>query len=159
MAQHVDVGVLCQCNGCKRLSAASSIYTGYRNQQQRIAAITEVLLVMSEGCVQDWTGEKDLAGALQAVIPVLPYAKWVVTTLGSKGAVLLQRPHGQEPPAALSGAASLGEVIADLQERSRRAPDQRPQEPACTSANGVAIGCVMHARFCLITPITRCSKL
>lgn len=41
---------------------------------------------------QDWTGEAELADALVATAQRLPRARFVATTLGTKGAVLLERP-------------------------------------------------------------------
>jgi hypothetical protein len=41
--------------------------------------------------VQDWTGEADLSDALIATAHRLPRANFFITTLGKKGAVLLER--------------------------------------------------------------------
>lgn len=40
---------------------------------------------------QDWTGEADLSDALIATAHRLPQARFIITTLGKKGAVLLER--------------------------------------------------------------------
>jgi sugar/nucleoside kinase (ribokinase family) len=40
---------------------------------------------------QDWTGESDLSDALIATAHRLPQAKFIITTLGKRGAVLLER--------------------------------------------------------------------
>ena len=41
--------------------------------------------------MQAWTGEASLSRALRAMLQRLPLARWTFTTLGAKGAVMLQR--------------------------------------------------------------------
>ena len=40
---------------------------------------------------QDWTGKKELADALLATFERLPRARFVITTMGIKGCVMLER--------------------------------------------------------------------
>ena len=48
--------------------------------------------------LQDWTGEAELSDAVLATAQRLPSAKFIITTLGTRGAVLLERASraGQE---------------------------------------------------------------
>lgn len=46
--------------------------------------------------VQAWTGEESLGDALVGTLQRLPKASWVFTTLGARGAVLVQRVPEQE---------------------------------------------------------------
>lgn len=55
--------------------------------------------------LQDWTGESDLSDALIATAHRLPQAKFIITTLGKRGAVLLER--GTDASASTS-QGSLG---------------------------------------------------
>lgn len=41
--------------------------------------------------MQQWTGEASLGDALHTTLQRLPNVKWMVTTLGKKGSVLLER--------------------------------------------------------------------
>jgi len=57
-------------------------------------------------CAQDWTGEADLSDALLATAHRLPRARFIITTLGKQGAVLLERPG--PPGSASSSGDSAG---------------------------------------------------
>lgn len=104
------------------------------------AAGTHALHVM-----QEWTGEDSLGGALHAILPHLPNAQWLVTTLGGRGAVLLQRQEGQE---ASGEPALLDDVVNDLLQRVQEVASSQQSNTVCTSATGVSIGYV-----------TACAKL
>lgn len=95
-------------------------------------------------CQQDWTGEEGLADALQAMLPLLPHVKWLISTLGSRGSVLLaqQAPSDDQAP-----EASLPEVMDDLLSQANSREKQTGNEPACTSASGVAVGWVKDQNF------------
>ncbi|KAK9808210.1 hypothetical protein WJX73_009115 [Symbiochloris irregularis] len=98
-------------------------------------------IITSAHFPQDWTGEESLADALQAMLPLLPHAQWLITTLGSRGSVLLAH---QASPGADSDSqvvdASLSEVVDDLLAQANSRSEKTGDEPACTSANGVDVG-------------------
>lgn len=91
--------------------------------------------------LQDWTGEQRVSSALQAMLPHIPYARWVITTLGSKGSVLLQRqPEGQSADED-GEEATLDDVFKRLTEQSQSGHQSPGAATACTSAKGVSIRC------------------
>lgn len=49
-------------------------------------------MVSSLRFLQECTGEASLADALISLMGILPNAEWLLTTLGKRGSVLLQRP-------------------------------------------------------------------
>lgn len=55
----------------------------------------------------DWTGESCIGDAITSTFSRLPKVKWMITTLGSKGSVLLERQTGsREISGALNGGSS-----------------------------------------------------
>jgi hypothetical protein len=66
-------------------------------EAERLRPGLEVLLQLADYVVtsanfpQEWTGEELLADALLSVSHRLPRAQFVITTLGSKGSVMLVR--------------------------------------------------------------------
>lgn len=91
-------------------------------------------VVTSAHFPQNWTGEGCVGDAIAAVLARLPRVKWMITTLGKRGSVLLERAEGGE---AAEEAAE--DVIGRLFEEAAAAEEPAAQEPACTSANGVDI--------------------
>ena len=61
--------------------------------------------------VQAWTGEASLSQALRAMLQRLPLARWTFTTLGAKGAVMLQR-CPKEDVAGTEGVSTLSATLA-----------------------------------------------
>ena len=91
---------------------------------------------------QGWTGEQCLGDALVATLSRLPHARWVITTLGSRGSVLLERPQpGLETAAAAAvEPVVLEELVSQLFNQAAADADAGGQGvPACVSSSGVAI--------------------
>lgn len=95
---------------------------------------------------QDYTGEAALGDALLATSLRLPAARFVITTLGKRGSVMLERPS---PSASITanGApgspVSLDSLISDLggalaKEQEGAAPSGAAA-PGCVAANGVRV--------------------
>ncbi|GIL55507.1 hypothetical protein Vafri_11071 [Volvox africanus] len=103
-------------------------------------------IVTSAHFPQDWTGEAGLADAILATAERLPAAHWLITTMGTRGAVLLERP----PPAGTDPRTlperTLEEILtAELgpqleAARSGAAAAAVSPPVACVSASGVCIG-------------------
>ena len=90
--------------------------------------------------MQQWTGEASLGDALHTTLQRLPNVKWVVTTLGKKGSVLLERCPGQ----AGQAEAVLNELLGTLLEevtgsRSSSNGDGCSCSLGCTSKNKTRI--------------------
>eukprot|EP00983_Pelagomonas_calceolata_P040987 1137844-Pelagomonas_calceolata.AAC.6 len=64
--------------------------------------------------LQDWTGEDDLSDALIATAHRLPKAKFIITTLGKKGAVLLERGTEEAAKGACRECGSLLDILRFL---------------------------------------------
>jgi hypothetical protein len=62
--------------------------------------------------MQQWTGEASLGDALHTTLQRLPNVKWVVTTLGKKGSVLLE--HCPDHPGQTE--AVLNELLSTMLE-------------------------------------------
>ena len=109
--------------------------------------------------VQEWTGEENLGAALQAILLHLPHAQWVITTLGGRGSILLQRqPAHSADQHQPVGETTLNDVIDELMQQTRAAgsSDYQPHgEVACTSPNDVAIGSA-RALHCIIQVVSGC---
>ncbi|KAA6416772.1 MAG: carbohydrate kinase [Trebouxia sp. A1-2] len=81
-------------------------------EAERLRPTLEVLLqeadyvCTSAHFPQQWTGEASLGDALHTTLQRLPNVKWMVTTLGKKGSVLLERCPDQAATAAAAQAAS-----------------------------------------------------
>ena len=96
---------------------------------------------------QGWTGEQCLGDALVVTLSRLPHARWVITTLGSRGSVLLERPHpGQETAAAAAAEpVVLEELVSQLFDQAAATSSAADADadgqgmPACISSSGVAI--------------------
>jgi len=89
----------------------------------------------------DWTGEAALGDALLATALRLPRARLLVTTLGKRGAVALERAAA---PAAGAPAAPLEAVLAQLSSQLEAAAASSSGAasggpPDCVASNGVAI--------------------
>ncbi|EFN54319.1 hypothetical protein CHLNCDRAFT_25015 [Chlorella variabilis] len=93
-------------------------------------------VVSSAHFPQGWTGEQGLGDALVATFSRLPRARWLITTLGSRGSVLLERGEAAEAV----GASGLEDLLPQLFEEAAatQAAQGTPQSaPACVSASGV----------------------
>ena len=99
---------------------------------------------------QGWTGEQCLGDALLVTLSRLPHARWLITTLGSRGSVLLERPQPGEETSAVAAAAEAGDEAAEplvledlvsrLFDRAAAYADAGGQGvPACVSSSGIAI--------------------
>ena len=64
---------------------------------------------------QEWTGLDSLGDAVLSVLLAHPRARFVVTTLGKRGAVLVERCDAQEVPEGAGAARTLDEVLTELQ--------------------------------------------
>ena len=60
--------------------------------------------------LQQWTGEATLGDALLTSLQRLPNVKWLATTLGKKGSVLLEHCPNQQS----SGTAVLQELLSTM---------------------------------------------
>lgn len=68
----------------------------------------------------------------------LPRARWLITTLGSRGSVLLERAEAAESAPEVALDDLVGELLAEAQASAAEAARQQPA-PVCVSASGVAI--------------------
>ena len=85
---------------------------------------------------QEWTGEKELSDALLVTAERLPRAKFVITTLGRRGSVMLSRDRQQGQQQKASGR-ELKEILSGLDKELSQA-SQADQE-ACISRTGLQI--------------------
>ena len=102
--------------------------------------------------LQEWTGEACLGDAILSTFYQLPGAKWMVTTLGARGSVLLERPDPTTAPPGAGGAPAKVAVLEELlqaalpteahrEDRQQQQPleQQKPwMEPAAAAASGGA---------------------
>ncbi len=105
---------------------------------------------------QAWTGEAGLGDALLSTFYCLPHIRWMVTTLGSKGSVFLERANVLQDEDAIR-TAKLEDVLSQLSNLIRESRAESPNETAaCTAASGVEIRCVpctCHITYiCLMMP-------
>jgi sugar/nucleoside kinase (ribokinase family) len=94
---------------------------------------------LAEVCLdwQAWTGELSLGDAVLSTYQRLPHVKWMVTTLGARGSVFLQRPSAEAEHGSESApVASLDEVIERL---SLHLKATDGNTVACVAANGEQI--------------------
>ncbi|KAG2501376.1 hypothetical protein HYH03_001164 [Edaphochlamys debaryana] len=97
-------------------------------------------VVTSAHFPQDWTGEAHLADAVLATAERLPRAAWVITTLGTGGAVLLERP-GAGDAAASAPERTLAEVLeGELRPALAAAAAAAGAGTVCVARTGQAIG-------------------
>ncbi|GLI60496.1 hypothetical protein VaNZ11_002658, partial [Volvox africanus] len=104
-------------------------------------------IVTSAHFPQDWTGEGGLADAILATAERLPAARWLITTMGTRGAVLLERtpPAGTDPRTLPEQTlediltVELGPQI-EIVRSGAMAAAASSLPPACVSASGVRIG-------------------
>lgn len=86
--------------------------------------------------MQAWTGEESTGDALLSTLQRLPHAEWVVTTLGSRGSVFLQRAEQQ----ASSEPQKLDDVLGALWERVTSGERSSTSGgAACTAPDGTEI--------------------
>ncbi|GLC72810.1 hypothetical protein PLESTF_001295700 [Pleodorina starrii] len=119
-------------------------------EAERLRPSLEALLAETDFVVtsahfpQDWTGEAGLADAVLATAERLPGARWVITTMGTRGAVLLERPPpgGTDTRVTVTRDRTLDELLmAELGPRlEEEAAAAAPPPTACVSASGVRIG-------------------
>ncbi len=87
--------------------------------------------------MQAWTGEETTGDALLSTLQRLPHAEWVVTTLGSRGCVFLQRSGGSS---ARAEPERIDDVLGKLWERAQSSAESAmSQDPACTTPDGTPI--------------------
>lgn len=72
----------------------------------------------------------------------LPRTRWLITTLGSRGSVLLERPSssGNGAAAAAAEPVVLDELVEQLFSEAASSSRQEAAGPACVSAAGVEVG-------------------
>eukprot|EP00887_Chlorella_sp_A99_P006384 scaffold3.g6384.t1 len=112
-------------------------------EAERLRPGLEELLALADYVVtsahfpEQWTGEACLGDALLGVAARLPAARWVVTTLGARGSVLLE-PAREDGAASSPGAreAVLDDLVAQLLQQAAASADA---EVGCVSASGVEI--------------------
>ncbi|KXZ55104.1 hypothetical protein GPECTOR_3g258 [Gonium pectorale] len=122
-------------------------------EAERLRPSLELLLaeadyvVTSEHFPRDWTGEAGAADAVLATMERLPRAAWLITTMGTRGALLLERPS----PAAVAQAAAAAreatleavvseELAPALAERKAERAAEAAAAAVCVSGSGLAIG-------------------
>lgn len=90
--------------------------------------------------VQAWTGEESVGDSVLSAFQRLPHVKWMVTTLGSKGSVFLERADASAICDSIP-TAKLDDVLNHLSEQMKTSTGTSSNEaPACTAANGVEVG-------------------
>ncbi|GAB4822038.1 hypothetical protein N2152v2_009084 [Parachlorella kessleri] len=108
-------------------------------------------VVTSTHFPQEWTGEACLGDAILSTFYQLPRAKWMVTTLGARGSVLLERPSSTAPDGVGTPAkvATLEELMhASLPTKAHGGDDHNQQQqqqqpgmgPAAPTGNGSTSG-------------------
>ena len=65
-------------------------------------------------CLQQWTGEATLGDALHTTLARLPRVKFMITTLGKKGSVLIARSDSQTAAQETDQEAAQEAVLEDL---------------------------------------------
>ena len=119
-------------------------------EAERLRPNVEVLLqeadyvVTSAHFPENWTGEGCIGDAIAATFARLPRVKWMITTLGKKGSVLLERMdflagEGEEKE---EEAVVAEELIEGLFKRAAAGESSEKEDKgivACTSASGVEI--------------------
>lgn len=106
-----------------------------RNNLGDLLALADVV-VTSAHFPQEWTGEAELGDALLTVAARLPQAKTIITTRGSRGAVMLQRGGLEGGSHVATSRGTLVQVIADLEAQLN---PPCPLQSDCISASGVSI--------------------
>lgn len=89
---------------------------------------------------QAWTGEDCVGDAMVAMLARLPRAKWLLTTCGRDGSILLERPA--RGVAAPCGAAVLQDALDELGTELRAGVDAaggQADRAGCTSTAGATI--------------------
>lgn len=72
-------------------------------------------VVTSAHFPQEWTGKEHIGDAMVDILRSLPYASWIITTLGSKGALLLERTDDEAEEDAGHGAeTNAGGLSVDI---------------------------------------------
>ncbi|KAF5842011.1 Ribokinase-like protein [Dunaliella salina] len=101
-------------------------------------------VVTSANFPQDWTGEDDLSDALIATAHRLPKAKFIITTLGKKGAVLLERGTEEAAKGSSNTDSSmqgrpLAEVLSQLERQLLLERERQQPKEGCTTKSGLEI--------------------
>lgn len=65
-------------------------------------------------CLQQWTGEAALGDALHTTLARLPKVKFMITTLGKKGSVLIARSDNQKTAQETAQEVAQEAVLEDL---------------------------------------------
>ncbi len=78
--------------------------------------------------MQQWTGEASLGDALHTTFQRLPNVKWMVTTLGKKGSVLLERC----PDQAGQTEAVLNELLSTMLEEVNGSSSSNGNGSSCS---------------------------
>ena len=106
----------------------------FRQKRQHPFAVA---VVAEHVCLQEWTGEDKLGDALYTMLQRLPKVKWMVTTLGKRGSILLERKHDQQD----APEAVLDDVVQDLlQEVNSSGSGSSSSSSSSSSNSGSSIG-------------------
>lgn len=100
-------------------------------------------VITSQNFPQEWSGEGVMGDAVLSTFARLPHIRWMVTTLGAQGSVMLERDTGL---GAEGSAAALEHLLQQgLGGCGAQVPHPSSDEVACTSSTGVRVleGAVM----------------
>eukprot|EP00195_Chlamydomonas_chlamydogama_P003024 CAMPEP_0202923018 /NCGR_PEP_ID=MMETSP1392-20130828/78228_1 /ASSEMBLY_ACC=CAM_ASM_000868 /TAXON_ID=225041 /ORGANISM="Chlamydomonas chlamydogama, Strain SAG 11-48b" /LENGTH=451 /DNA_ID=CAMNT_0049616679 /DNA_START=76 /DNA_END=1431 /DNA_ORIENTATION=- len=109
-------------------------------EAERLRPGLEALLQLADYVVtsahfpQDWTGERELADALVVTAQRLPSARFVITTLGTRGSIMLERPAKDT---AAASSVPLATLMSQLQAQLQAAGPSAVVD--CVSKNGLEI--------------------
>ena len=89
-------------------------------------------VVTSTGFPSEWTGIDDVEEAMAAILESLPHCDWIITTLGKRGALLLEgNARDADDSGDLSDVVSVGSIAAGPVTHSAYEPRGGPaQDPA-----------------------------
>lgn len=86
------------------------------------------------------TGEDTIGAALVAMMTKLPNARWISSTQGSQGSVLLQRGAAGGDKCSAEGAGSSVDDDIEAMWQELSAQRDSPSLPGCMTSNGASIG-------------------
>lgn len=90
--------------------------------------------------LQLWTGKATLGDAMLATLQRLPRLKWMITTLGKRGSVLVERRQGQQHGEEAVLEDELNAMLSNVASSSGRQIDEANAGATdCTSKNNTGI--------------------
>lgn len=124
-------------------------------EAERLRPGLELLLAEADYVVSsahfpgDWTGHQEVGDAVVEMLSRLPRARWLITTLGKRGSVLLERaePHSGAAPQEVEANYLIERLFNRAEEGQKEAG---PGEVACVSGTGVEVrqGSLAHEPAC-----------